>query len=49
MSASYLHMEINNVGPVKSKLYCKTEDLYFPIVNSPFIRSIIPAPPAYGV
>ena len=50
-SASYLdlHLEINNKGRLKTKLYNKRDDFGFPIVNSPFVCSNIPAAPAYGV
>ena len=50
-SASYLdlHLEIDNEGNLKSKLYDKRDDFNFPIVNFPFMCSNIPAAPAYGV
>ena len=50
-SASYLdfHLEIDNGGRLKPKLYDKRDDFTFPIVNFPFTSSIIPAAPAYGV
>jgi hypothetical protein len=50
-SASYLdlHLEINNEGRLRTKLYDKRDDFNFPIVNFPFICSNIPAAPAYGV
>ena len=50
-SASYLdlHLEIDNEGRLKTKLYDKREDFSFPIVNCPFLSSIILATPAYGV
>jgi hypothetical protein len=50
-SASYLdfHLEIDNGGRLKTKLYDKRDDFTFPIVNFPFISSIITAAPAYGV
>ena len=31
------------------KLHDKRDDFYFPIENFPFMRSTIPAAPAYGV
>ena len=50
-SASYLdlHLEIDNEGRLKTKLYDKRDDFSFSIVNFPFISSNIPAAPAYGV
>ena len=50
-SASHLdlHLEIENGGRFKTKLYDKRDDLLFPMVNFPFISSNIPASPAYGV
>ena len=50
-SASYLdfHLEIDNEGRFKTKLYYKRDDFSFPIVNFPFLSSNIPAAPAYGV
>jgi hypothetical protein len=50
-SASYLnlHLEIDNEGRLRTKLYDKRNDFNFPIVNFPFICSNIPAAPAYGV
>jgi hypothetical protein len=50
-SVSYLklHLEIDNEGRLRTKLYDKTDDLNFPIVNFPFICSNISAAPAYGV
>ena len=50
-SASYLdlHLEIDNEGRLRTKLYDKRDDFNFPIVNFPFICSNIPAAPAYGV
>ena len=50
-SASYLdlHLEIDNEGRLKTKLYDKRDDFSFPIVNFPFLSSNIPAAPAYGV
>ena len=44
-----LHLEIDNGGRVKSKLYDKRDVFTFSIVNFPFISSNIPAIPAYGV
>ena len=50
-SASYLdlHLEIDNEGRLRTKLYDKRDDFNFPIVNFPFICSNISAAPAYGV
>ena len=50
-SASYLniHLEIDNGGRFKTKLYDKRDDFTFPIVNFPFISRNIPASPAFGV
>ena len=50
-SASYLdlHLEIDNEGRLKTKLYDKRDDFSFPIVNFPFLSSNIKAEPAYGV
>ena len=50
-SASYLvlHLEIDNEGRLRSKLYDKSDDFNFLIVNFPFICSNIQAAPAYGV
>ena len=50
-SASYLdlHLEIDNEGRLKTKLYDKSDDFSFPIVNFPFLSSNIPAASAYGV
>lgn len=50
-SASYLdlHLEIDNKGWLKTKLYDKRDDFSFPIVNFPFLSSNFPAAPAYGV
>ena len=50
-SASYLdlHLEIDNEGRLKTKLYDKRDDFSFPIVNFPFLSSNIPAAPAYVV
>ena len=50
-SASYLdlHLEIDNNGRLRTKLYDKRDDFNFPIVNFPFLCSNIPAAPAYGV
>ena len=50
-SASYLdlHLEIDNEGRLRTKLYDKRDDFDFPIVNFPFMCSNIPAAPAYGV
>ena len=50
-SASYLdlHLEIDNEGRLKTKLYLQRDDFRFPIVNFPFLCSNIPVAPAYGV
>ena len=50
-SASYLdlHLQIENDGRLKTRLYDKRDDFSFPIVNFPFLCSNIPAAPAYGV
>jgi hypothetical protein len=50
-SVSYLdlHIEIDNEGRLRTKLYDKRVNFNFPIVNFPFICSNIPASPAYGV
>ena len=44
-STSYLHLhlEIDNRGRLKTKLYDKRDDFTFPIANFPFISSNIPA------
>jgi hypothetical protein len=44
-SAYYLdlHLEIENGGRLKTKLYHKCDDFTFPIVNFPSISSNIPA------
>jgi len=44
-----LHLEIDNRGRLKTKLYDKGDDFTFTIVNFPFISSNIPASPTYGV
>jgi hypothetical protein len=44
-----LHLEIDSEGQLRTKLYDKRGDFNYPIVNFPFIRSNIPAAPAYGV
>ena len=44
-----LHLEIDSEGRLRTKFYDKSDDLYFPIVNFPFICSNIPATPTYGV
>jgi hypothetical protein len=51
MSTSYLdlHLEINNEGRLRTKLYDKRDDFNSPIVKFPFIHSTFPAAPAYGV
>jgi hypothetical protein len=48
-SASYLdlHLEIDSEGRLRTKLYDKRDYFNFSIVNFPFIRSNIPAAPAY--
>ena len=50
-SASYLdlHLEIDNEGRLRTKLYDKRHDVTFPIVNFPCMCSNIPAASAYGV
>ena len=50
-TASYLdlHLEIDNEGWIRTKLYDKKDDFNFLIVNYPFICSNIPAAPAYIV
>ena len=50
-SVSYLdlHLEIDNEGRLKTKLYDKIDGFSFPIVNFQFLSSNIPAPPAYVV
>ena len=49
--ASYfdVHIEIDNGSIFKNKPLDKCGDFTFPVVNYPFIRSDIPASPAYGV
>ena len=49
--ASYLdlYLYIDNYGRLTSNLYDKHDDFDFPIVNFPFLSSIIPTSPAYGV
>jgi hypothetical protein len=44
-SGSYLdlHLEIDNEGRLRTKLYDKSDDINFTIVNFPFMRSTIPA------
>ena len=44
-----LHLEIDNKGRLKTKLYDTRDDFSFPIVKFPFLGSNIPAAPAYGV
>ena len=44
-----LHLEIDSEGRLRTKLYDKKDDFNFPIVNSPFKCSNIPAAPACGV
>ena len=50
-STSYLdlHIDIDNRGRLKIKLYDKRDDFTFPIANFPFISWNIPASPAHGV
>ena len=50
-SASFLdlHLEIDSQEPLRTKLYDKSDDFNFPIVNFPFICSNMLAAPAYGV
>jgi len=50
-SPSYLdlRLEIDSEARLRTKLYYKTDDFNFSIVNFPFICSNIPAAPAYGV
>ena len=43
------HIEIDNGGILKTKLYHKCDDFTFTIVNFPFIGSNIPTSPAYSV
>ena len=45
MSASYLdlHIEIENGGRLKTKLFEKRNDFTFPIINFPFISSNSPS------
>jgi hypothetical protein len=38
-----LHLEIDNDGRLRTKLYDKRDEFHFPIVNFPFICSNIPA------
>lgn len=44
-----LHLEIHKGRGLKIKLYNKRDDFTFPIVDYLFIRSNIPASPAYGI
>ena len=48
-SASYLdlHLEIDNEGRLRTKLYDKRDEFNFHIVNFPFICSTTPTAPAY--
>ena len=48
--ASYLdiYLEIDSEGRLRTKLYKKRDDFNFTIANFPFLRSNIPAAPAYG-
>ena len=51
MPASYfdLNLEIDSEGRLRTKNYDKRDDSNFPIVNLPFICSIVPGTPAYRV
>ena len=51
MSASDLdlHLDIDNEGWLRKKLYDKRDDFNIPIVKSSFICSNMSAAPAYGV
>jgi hypothetical protein len=44
-----LHLENDNEGRLRTKLYDKRDDLNFPIVNFPFTCSNIPVASVYGV
>jgi hypothetical protein len=44
-----LHIDADNGGRLKIKLYDKRIDFIVPIVNFPFISSNIPASSPYGV
>ena len=44
-----LHLEIDNEGRLSTKLYNQKDDINFPIVNFPLMRSPIPAAHAHGV
>ena len=46
---STLALEIDNEGSLKTKLYDKSDDFSFPIVNFPFLYSNIPVATAYGL
>ena len=46
---TYTSKLIDSEERLRTKLYDKRDDFNFPIVNSPFICSNIPAAPAYGV
>jgi hypothetical protein len=50
-SALYLdlHLKIDREGRLRMKLYDERDDFNFPSVNFPYMRSTIPAAPAYGV
>jgi hypothetical protein len=48
-SASYLVLHLEIEERLSTKLYDKSDDLNFPIVNFPFICSNISTAPAYGV
>ena len=51
MSSSYLdlHLEIDSLWRLRTKIYDKRYDFNFSIVNFLFICSNIPAAPVYGV
>ena len=46
-----LHLEIDNVGRLRTQFYDERNDsnIYFPIVNFPFIWTNFPTAPAYEV
>jgi hypothetical protein len=50
-SASYLDvlLKLDTNGKITTQLYDKWDDFNFSIVNYPYLRSDIPASPAYGV
>lgn len=47
--ASYLDLHLDNGGRLKTKLYDKSDDFRFPIVNFPFIVSSIPSSRTYCI